>query len=411
MGIREFLKKNELIFTLNSKLKAFEMKRASHAVSASYRRKCEGLVCPPEALGARVRHHLAQRGLQPTVKEKLRIFWIGTDWNQDSSGFLQALNRFGHVTYFVNPDGKYGVESTGKRPDAAGLHAMESCILRQIEAVEHEHGRVDVLLGQMLARNIPVSALEKVQAKGIITVNISMDDRLPGLWEPVDGKMLGAAGLASGVDLTLTTSPECCVRYEYHGSPALYWPLASDPDLFKPAATRDIDVSFIGNKYGARGRIVTTLQSAGIHVEAYGKGWPNGSATSSESADIFGRSKIVLGIGTIGHSEDMLTLKLRDFDATMAGAMYITHRNPDLLQIFKEGVDIECYATESEAVKKITYYLANPTLCGQVGDRAARKAREFHTWTQRLTQVFCLLGVWDPAVEIEPAAEQVRREA
>jgi spore maturation protein CgeB len=188
------------------------------------------------------------------------------------------------------------------------------------------------------------------------------------------------------------------VRYEFHGSPALYWPLASDPDLFKPAAVRDIDVSFIGNKYGARGRIVSALQQAGIKVEAYGKGWPNGSATSSESAEIFGRSKIVLGIGTIGHSEDMVTLKLRDFDATMAGAMYITHRNPDLLEIFAEGVEIECYSSEKEAVRKIKHYLAHPEACARLGERAASKARGSHTWTQRLESVFSLLGVWGAAV-------------
>lgn len=400
MGIREFLKKNELVFTLNSKFKAYQMKRAAGAVNASYQRKCNGLNCAPETLSLRIRNQLAQRGIYPETQEKLRIFWIGTDWNQDNSGFLQALNKFGYVTYFVNPAGKYGVESTGTLPDAAVLQLMEDCILEQVEAVEREHGRIDILLGQMLARNIPVSALEKVQAKGIITVNISMDDRLPNLWEPVHGKLLGAAGLASAVDLTLTTSPECCVRYEYHGSPAIYWPLASDPDVFKPAATRDIDVSFIGKKYGARGRIVTTLQRAGIRVEAYGPGWPNGSATSSESADIFGRSKIVLGIGTIGHSEDMLTLKLRDFDATMAGAMYITHRNPDLLQIFDEGSEIECYSTEGEAVKKIKHYLANPTLCEQLGEQAAQKARMHHTWTQRLAQAFCLVGVLDSAAAL-----------
>jgi spore maturation protein CgeB len=99
----------------------------------------------------------------------------------------------------------------------------------------------------------------------------------------------------------------------------------------------------------------------------------------------------------------MFTLKLRDFDATMAGAMYITHRNPDLLKIFSEGVDIECYLTEREAVEKIKRYLENPEVCAQMGERAALKARSFHTWQQRLEEAFLALGVWESGAEVPKA--------
>ena len=35
-------------------------------------------------------------------------------------------------------------------------------------------------------------------------------------------------------------------------------------------------------------------------------------------------------------------------------------RNPDVLELFEEGKEIECYATVEELVEKIDYYLAHP---------------------------------------------------
>jgi glycosyltransferase involved in cell wall biosynthesis len=378
---------------MNSKIKAVNMKREVFRNSMQYAAMCKGVAYDSASVKNRVMARLAERGVIPTPKPKLRIFWVGTDWEQDNSGFLQALNNVGEVRYFVNGDGKYGVRSTGGKPDTGRRKEVGNALTHQLEHVQKTEGQIDLLLGQMLGRNIPVEALSRAQQMGMVTANISMDDRLPELWTKHEGTLLGGGGLADGLDLTLTTSPECCVRYEFLGCPALYWPLASDPSLFKSAAVKDIDVSFIGNNYGARGAIVRELQKAGIQVAAYGAGWPNGSVNAAEAARIFGRSKIILGIGTIGHSEDLFTLKLRDFDATMAGSLYITHRNPDLLEIFSEGEEIECYLTEREAVRKIKYYLSNPEPRARIAGAAAQKARLHHTWDTRIETALATLGL------------------
>lgn len=392
MQLKNFLKRIPVIFALNSKYKAFKLKQALKRTEEFYSRACKGIIYDGETVRNRVTALLSAKSIKAGNSSRPRIFWLGTSWNQDNSGFLQALNKVGDVTYFVNPDGKYGLESTSVVPDNDALSLMEECLLNQVTRVEREEGKIDLFIGQMLARNLPVSALKKIQSMGIVTVNISMDDRLPGLWNSENGRIIGGAGLASGLDLTLTTSPECCVRYEYHGCPALYWPLASDPQLFYPGSVRDIDVSFIGNNYGARGRIVRALLDQGIKVEAFGDGWDNGSVNAEQSASIFGRSKIILGIGTIGHTEDIFTLKLRDFDATMAGALYLTHRNPDLLEMYREGDSIECYIHESEAVEKIKYYLSNPSEREDVAKKGRDIARTYHTWDIRIATLLKTVG-------------------
>lgn len=395
MDIKAVLKRSKFVYAVNAAIKTACMKRGLKRLSDRYSKLCEGIDYRTDNMPSLVSEHLAKRNIFPQANEKLRILWVGTNWEQDNSGFLEALGKYGEVTNFINSKGKYGLEFCGERYNEALIERNGRCLLEQVFHLQKTHGKVDLVLGQMWANFLPVEVLKQLQNMGIITINISMDDRLPELWKSYNGRLLGSAGLADGLDLVLTSSPECCERYVYHGCPAIYWPMASDPDLFKPAKLKNIDVSFVGNNYGTRGAVVRKLQAAGIKVEAYGSGWPNGPVGPLEAADIFGRSKIIFGMGTIGYATDLYTLKLRDFDATMAGALYVTHRNPDLLQIFTEGEEIECYANNEEAIRKIEYYLKHSTLCEQIGHRAAVKTRKHHTWEKRIGTALKTVGLLD----------------
>ena len=133
----------------------------------------------------------------------------------------------------------------------------------------------------------------------------------------------------------------------------------------------------------------------GVNVECYGAGWPNGPATAEHSAALFKRARIILGVGTVGHCEDVFTLKLRDFDAPMSGALYLTHRNADLARLYQEGVEIECYATPEEAARKIHHYLARPADLSRIAKAGHAKALSRDTWVCRLEETFSRLGLTD----------------
>jgi spore maturation protein CgeB len=77
----------------------------------------------------------------------------------------------------------------------------------------------------------------------------------------------------------------------------------------------------------------------------------------------------------------------------MAGALYITHRNPDLLNLFEEGKEIECYMTIEEAEKKISYYLLYPEKRDRLARAAALKARELYTWEKRIDEALQIVGL------------------
>lgn len=380
-------------------IKCYELKRGLAKLNSQYKFKANAssyVYKESDALtqfNQRLIHY--RPTFRPVSKGTLRLFWLGANQSQDESGFLQALRRVCNVTVFKNIEGGYGIWYGLKNSKFEEIRsANDEALIAQIIRAQAEGG-IDLLLGQMWAGLISKEALSKVQSMGIPVVNIAMDDRLPVHWSTYKGIRLGSIGLSPGTDMVLTTCSETCLWYGIEHCPAMFWPLASDPSLFAPSKEqiRDIDVLFIGNCYGIRGEIVSYLQQNGINVECYGRGWANGYANAAQNTALSKRARIILGIGTVGHCKDVYTLKLRDFDALMTGALYITHRNPDLCQIFQEGKEIECYESPQELAKKIKYYLDNPLEIKRIGNAGQLKAVTYHSWDERLITTFRHLGM------------------
>lgn len=409
MKIKEILKKSSTIYWINAKIKCYQLKRDLDLLAHDYNKRAlsSGVTYESESAIAEFkrRHNAYRCGLVTRKPGNLRVFWIGTNQDQDESGFIQALQRLSNVTVFHNSQGKYGilpgntVTQNAPQSFAEIRKANDQALLNQIvDAISK--GGIDLLIGQMWASLISKEALGKVQAMGIPVINISMDDRLPVHWTSRDDIRLGSIGLAPSLDMVLTTSAETCLWYSVEGCPALFWPLASDPGVFTPAegVVRDIDVLFIGNKYGVRGQILDYLESRGVKVDCYGGGWPNGYVNADQMATLSKRARIILGVGAVGHCQDIYTLKLRDFDAPMSGAMYLTHRNPDLCRLYIEGEEIECYETPKEAFEKIRFYLDHPEDIERIAKNGLQKALTRDTWDHRLLTTFEQLGLLQPNI-------------
>lgn len=311
----------------------------------------------------------------------LNVFWIGTNFDQDNSGFLQGLQKVFNVRVFNQSTGKYGFVSN--------LNTIDKVVEyndREIyEAVikEHNLNNIDIIIGQMWGNYISSNVLSKFKKLGIVVINVSMDDRLPEMWD----KNNGSIGLKGGIDFVLTTAKEVCPWYWAEGIPSIYWPLASSAEFYSPKKYKDIPISFIGNNYGVRKEIINGIIKSGINIQCFGNGWENGYVNSVKAAEILGRSKIALGIGTIGHTKNILTMKLRDFDAPMSGALYITQRNPELENFYIENEEIVYYSSIKELVEKIKYYLLNEEETKFISERAILRATKEHTWENRFEKL------------------------
>jgi len=393
------LKKFEIIYSINAKIKTFQLKSGLKKLTRFYDKKYKDEAIFYDELLIVNNFKEQHSQLQPKFLSKktgdLKIFWVGASEAQDKSGFLQALNKAGKVTNFYNRNGEYGPLYEVSELD--WLQVREANDIALIEQVQHTYFSegVDILIGQMWSHIFSKDALLKIRELGIPVINIAMDDRLPNLWMKKDGFQMGALGLGSGVDLTLTTSPEACKWYAAENMSALFWPLASDEKLFakNDNIKKDIDILFIGNRYGIRGKLVNYLSKHDISVTCYGGGWPNGYVNAEKNIALSKRAKIILGVGAIGHTSDVYTLKLRDFDALMTGALYITHRNPDLLKLFIEGEHLECYTSPKELLYKLNYYIKHPEKCSEIGSKAYALAKKKHSWDYRISSTFKLLGL------------------
>lgn len=331
-----------------------------------------------------------------TKNQKPRIIWVGANYEQDYSGFVQALSRIGDVTVFTRNSGSYGLEAPVIRESIIFDKERQKNSDRLYSIFEELGGSqgVDVVMGQMWSTLVDPAVLNKIRSTGVVVINVAMDDKLPVHWKTDSrGRLAGAIGLADSVDLTLNTSKQAVSLYAERGLPCIYWPLASDGGVFVPAESKKYDVVFIGSNYGVRAKVISDLLSAGIDVKAFGPGFPSGLLGPEESAKIFGEAKIVLGIGFVGYSQRISTLKLRDFDAMFTGALYITSRNEDLEEIFFEGEHIAYYDSTQHLISLIKYYLEHDEERKRIARSALKNANAHHRWDSRIEDIFNFLGV------------------
>ena len=340
---------------------------------------------------------------------ELNIFYLGTDELQDRSGILQSLERFGSLGYFTRADGAYGQNIAGTEEQRRSINADR---LLEIFKKLHAEGKTpDLLIAQTFASYIDPKVFSQIRSVyGTLVVNIAMDDRHQYWGNKVNGEWGGTYGLIRHIDLALTAAPECVDWYLKEGCPAILFPEASDAEIFHPMPNlpKIHDVSFVGGCYGIREEIVKLLRSASIRVTTFGSGWESGRIDVEAVPRFFAQSKIVLGIGTVGHSTDFYALKMRDFDAPMSGSCYVTHDNADLRIVYEIGKEIVTYRTADECVEKISFYLQHDMEREEIAKAGHQRAMLDHSWGKRFGVIFGLLGLDEPIDSVPRTTEESR---
>lgn len=325
-------------------------------------------------------------------KGDYRILYVGTDFEQDYGGIIQGLEKFGVVIPYKQSNGDYGQYLP--REDKKSAWRQNGAQILNIVHESLKSGQIHIIIGQMWRKTMDPSALKEIKNMGIPVVNISMDDRHVFKGKKINNQWSGTSGLIGAIDLACTAAKECCLWYEVEGCPSIYLPEASDPELYYPMpGNKKYDVCFIGANYGIRKKIVQAIQKRGINIICYGKGWPNGRIDVKDIPELFAKSKILLGVGTIGHCTDFYALKMRDFDGPMSGSMYITHDNPDLYELYDVGKEIVTYKTPEECAEKIDYYLRHDEEREKIAKAGRLRAEKNHTWEQRFEKIFRTLGI------------------
>ena len=98
-----------------------------------------------------------------------------------------------------------------------------------------------------------------------------------------------------------------------------------------------------------------------------------------------------MGCGTIGYTNDVFTIKLRDFDAPISGGMYLTHRNNTLKELYRENKEIILYKDKYECLQKIRFYLLNNELREKIATSGKNRALKDHNWDLRFQKLFSII--------------------
>jgi hypothetical protein len=376
---KENLMKNQVFTAMNQYVKSYILKRNYSVIARHYRSAAS------RSIG----------GEWPRLPDaSLNILFLGSDYQQDSSGMLQALQSLGNVTVFTKEDGSYGLSPSAHITALNAFAVNTKRLLEIIEQMEAIDEPPHLIIGQMWGGTFDASIFDAIRrSNNTIVINIAMDDRHTYWGDMGSRKWMGSYGLIPHVDAVLTAAPECVAWYLKEGCPALFFPEASDPAIFHPMPQlRKVhDVSFVGARYGIREKIIQGLRSAGVSVSAFGNGWGGGRMLAADVPRLFAQSKIVLGMGTIGHCRDFYALKLRDFDGPMSGSFYLTHANPDLGGLYEIGREVETYRDIEECVEKVKWYLKHDDERESIASAGRQRALNDHTWLRRFTDVFASL--------------------
>lgn len=232
----------------------------------------------------------------------------------------------------------------------------------------------------------------------------------------------------------------------------IWWPMGSNPKYFRPVdVPRTLDVSFVGGNYGLRARYIYHLLENGVDVHAYGPLWSqlsksklreNGKrvllgmksllasspirqayysaimadfdfrrnlirkypqnvhnpTTDEELIALYSRSHISLGFLEVHDLHDPAGivkqhLHLREFEAPMSGAFYLTGYMDEIEEFFVPGKEIVVYRNLTDLLDKIEYYLANTGEAEKIRVAGRERALRDHTYQRRYQTLFRKLGL------------------
>jgi spore maturation protein CgeB len=195
-------------------------------------------------------------------------------------------------------------------------------------------------------------------------------------------------------DICWTSTADAVKKYCVEGATPVYLPEGANPEIHRPVdCEKTIDVSFVGQCYGNRPETVNLLKRAGIHVEAFGYGWPNGPLSTEEMVRTYSKSRVNLGFGGVEGHNETFCLKGRDFEIPMSGGLYLTEYHRELETVYDIGTEIVAYTGLDDLVEKIKWLLANPGEAETIRQAGRRRALTDHTWEKRFEKIFSLLNL------------------
>ncbi len=242
------------------------------------------------------------------------------------------------------------------------------------------------------------------KASGAPTINWFADDhwRFNGFTDRV----------GPAFDWCVTTDEDSLPRYAAAGMRQVIlsqW--ACNRYIYQQSAPEiEHDVTFVGRAHSDRPQVVDQINTAGIGVECWGRGWPNGRVSTAEMIRLFSGSAINLNLANsstqrvwrviarraLGYGGSFGVrppqIKGRTFEIPGCKGFQLTEYVPHLEKYFHLEREVSVYRDVDELIRKIRYWLNNPEERAIVADAGYKRVLDQHTYDHRFGEIFSLVG-------------------
>jgi hypothetical protein len=320
----------------------------------------------------------------------LNIVALYRHHNWENGSLLPALEKFGRVRHYDwgERDGR-----RAERWDASRRAEMNRDLVEFVTRCAREdplHFIFAYASGEVMSPDT-ARALSDFR---VPTVNLALNDKEAFVGRVRGGMATGARDICRHFSLCWTSTHDALEKYCVEGALPVYLPAGATPGIHRPYdLEKTFDVTFVGQCYGNRPEVVAGLKRAGVRIEAFGPGWPNGPLSTEEMVKMYSRSRINLGFGGIAGHRETYCLKGRDFEVPMSGGLYLTEHHEELARFYEVGREIVTYAGFDDLVRNIRRLLADPEEADSIRAAGRERARNDHTWEMRFGKVLRLAGL------------------
>ncbi|QWD60431.1 glycosyltransferase [Polynucleobacter sp. MWH-UH35A] len=203
-------------------------------------------------------------------------------------------------------------------------------------------------------------------------------------------------------------------KYREIGLPnAIYFPFGCNEKISRNLEIpKKYDVSFVGGWHPHREWLIKRIKKAGIKVEVFGYGWPNGEIDQEGMIRVFNESRINLNLtnssswdvryltsslhaikSSLRSKKTIEQLKARIFEVNGCNAFQLSYFVEGLANCYEIDKEIAVYVDVNDLIDKIKFYLAHDELRESIAQAAYSRTIRNHTFAQRFNVVFQRMGL------------------
>lgn len=309
---------------------------------------------------------------------------------------------------------------------------------KTLNYVKTNKQNIDVFLTYLYPKQIEITAIEEIRKLGIPCINFYCDHIRQYTKLPDEFKVFDLMWVPEFEAISLYEK----AKIDFINLPMPMW---VSPKYRSVTLTQNTNISFIGSKDQLREKLLSRAIGNGFLIEIRGDGWERSEEKlpSLTKGKIFNKihnqikfietsgfkhwiiknlqglgkkpntipeqyllekpnfedyikitqqSLITLGINRVPsfqrlNNNPLIYSRLRDIEAPMLGACYITEYNEGLTKLYEIGQEIETYKTVDELIFKCTELRNSPALRNELRIGGQKRALESHTIPHSLEKI------------------------